>query len=71
MKVYLEKEVQKFLDSINDSVRAKVMRSILLLSELGHKIRMPHSKKISDDLFELRIPGNVHIRIIYTYKIGE
>lgn len=36
--------VQNFLNSLDKKMRAKVMRQLLILSELGTDIREPYSK---------------------------
>jgi phage-related protein len=37
------------------------------LEEFGPYLRAPHSKKITDKLYELRIVGENSIRILYTF----
>jgi phage-related protein len=47
----------EFLDTLSDRLRAKAVRSIVLLREYGPLLREPHSKKVTDwkGLFELRV----------------
>jgi phage-related protein len=42
-------------------------RTIQLLEENRHLVRMPLSKPLGGGLFELRIVGAVHIRILYFF----
>ena len=43
------------------------MRSLDLLAERGHELRMPHSKMIRNGLFELRVPSKPPIRAIFGF----
>ena len=47
----------EFLDALSDRLRAKAVRSIVLLRELGPLIREPYAKKVTGwkGLFELRV----------------
>ena len=47
---------------------AKTSHTIDLLKENGSFLKMPHSKKIKVNLYELRIRGEQEIRIFYTFK---
>jgi len=59
--------VEKFIQSLEKQTIAKIIHAIDLLGKFGNELGMPHSKKISDKLFELRILGRQNIRIIYAY----
>lgn len=50
-----EVPIEDFLNSLNTKMRAKAVRDIVLLKELGTSIREPYSKSIGNGLFELRI----------------
>ncbi len=64
-----EKPVEIFIDSLDIDTEAKVFRMVYtLLHQYGPSLTMPHSKKITDNLYELRIRGKVEIRIFYTFK---
>ncbi len=39
-----------------------------LLECFGNKLGMPYSKKIDENLFELRIRGSQEVRIIFTFS---
>jgi phage-related protein len=67
MKIHIvHPDVEKFIRSLLPATIAKVLRTIDLLERFGHRLGMPHSKKISKDIFELRIRGQQEIRIFYT-----
>ena len=63
-----EKPVEEFIIDLDAVTRAKITRSLELLKYYGHNLMMPHSKKISQGLYELRIRGKTEIRIFYTFR---
>lgn len=65
--------VRKFLDSLSDKERVKVLRTIQLLSEFGPSLNMPHRRQIEKNLYELRtILGSNIFRIFhFHYENGE
>lgn len=62
-----EKFVEEFLKSLNKSTISKVSNNIQLLQESGSLLGMPHSKKLTKDIYELRIRGREEIRIFYAF----
>lgn len=64
---FARSEVYKFLLSFPDDVVAKILGDLEILDEVGHLLRPPKSKKITDNLYELRILGNPSLRIFYTF----
>ena len=56
-EVKLMPPAAEFLDALSDRLRAKVVRSIVLLREVGPLLREPYAKKVKDwkGLFELRV----------------
>jgi len=67
----LDEALEKFIYSLEKSAIAKTLRVIDLLEEFGDKLGMPHSKKITGNLFELRISGKQEIRIFYAFREGK
>lgn len=65
-----ERPVEEFIKLLSEKSIAKVGHTINLLEKYGNTLRMPHSKKISKDLYELRVRGKEEIRIIYAFKKG-
>ncbi len=66
--VFWDDSVNKFIKSLNKPTIAKTTRTIELLEFFGSKLTMPYSKKIGDNLFELRIRGAQEVRILFTFK---
>ena len=67
----LDSSLEEFIESLQKPTIAKVLRTIDLLEEFGSKLGMPHTKKISARLFELRIRGAQEIRIFYTFHKSQ
>ncbi len=68
MEIHLfNKNIEKFITSLEKPIVAKVLRSIDLLKQFGHSLGLPHSKKVTKQLFELRIYGAQNVRIFYTF----
>jgi phage-related protein len=66
-----EKEIEKFLKSIDKSRISKLLRNIDILAKYGKTLSIPYSKKLEKDLWELRISGKQNIRVIYTFKNNQ
>jgi phage-related protein len=67
MEIVYDPDVREFIFSLESSTRAKVFRMIGFLEKFGHEIRPPYSKKVSDELFELRVRGVQEVRVFYTF----
>lgn len=67
MKIETDKSIEKFIKSLERKTIAKVLRTIDLLEKFGSHLGMPHSKKIANHLFELRVRGMQEVRIIYSF----
>lgn len=67
MYIQTNPEVEKFVYSLEKSTIAKTLRTIDLLEKFGNQLGMPHSKKVSDGIFELRIRGQQEVRIFYCF----
>ena len=70
MQLYLDPEIEQFFSLLDKHSAAKTLRTIDLLEEFGYKLSMPHSKKVAEGLFELRIRGKQEIRIFFTFYKG-
>ena len=64
---YIDERVQKFIETIDTSLRPRMARLLDLLAEHGNNLGMPYSKALGGGLFELRIIGVVHIRLVYAF----
>ncbi len=72
MKInFLFSETYDFLYGLDDVSVGKINKSVGLLEEYGHTIRYPHTKYISEGIFELRVIGISNIRIFFIFKNGE
>ncbi|MEK7589787.1 MAG: type II toxin-antitoxin system RelE/ParE family toxin [Patescibacteria group bacterium] len=63
--------LEKFIQSLDSETIAKVTHTIELLEKFGNSLSMPHSKKIAEEIFELRIHGNKKVRILYAFYNKE
>ena len=63
--------VEKFILNLNQSLQQKISRYIATLQKHGYEASMPLTRKMSNNLFELRIAGSVQVRIFYTLVKGE
>lgn len=62
-----EKPVEEFIKSLDEQTIAKIAHEIDLLEKHGPYLGMPHVKKITRDLYELRIRGKQEVRILYGF----
>lgn len=61
-----EVPVEHYLLSVDKKMRAKISRSISLISEMGPNIGLPHTKYLREGVSELRIvQGNNISRVFY------
>lgn len=64
--------VREFLDSLDNKMRAKMLREISLLAANGTELREPNSKNIGDGIFELRAKvGSDISRVLYFFFVGR
>ena len=68
---FIRNDIFDFLLSLDDSTVTKVIHSLELLDELGEKIRPPKSKKVAKNIYELRVLGDLSVRIFYTFYQGN
>lgn len=62
-----EKPVEEFIKTRQSQTTAKITHHIDLLEKHGLFLGMPHSRKLSSGLYELRIRGAQESRIIYAF----
>ena len=67
MELFVYSEVEKFLNTLSNEDNAKAKRSLSLLRMYGRLLSPPDSKKISADIFELRVKASVQIRLLYGF----
>jgi len=63
----LDSSLESFIESLEKPTIAKVLRTLDLLEKFGYDLGLPHSKKVSARLYELRIRGAQEVRIFYTF----
>ena len=68
MQIIILEEVKSFLLEIGNENESRAYKYIGILSNYGHRLRMPYSKNILPGIFELRVGGKHNIRIIYTFQ---
>lgn len=64
--------VATFIDNLSYKTQRKFFAKIEWLEEYGPRLTEPHTKKIEDDLYELRFEGeDGAIRVIYFFYVGK
>jgi len=63
--------IKDFIDELSPEDRARVRKGMKLLEEFGPQIGMPHVKPVRDKLWELRVRGRTHHRIIWFIMSGR
>src|SRR3972149_552439 len=67
MNVLYQSEVIEFIGKLEKPTQAKILRSIELIEQYGRNLGMPHVRKVTTRLYELRIRGRQEIRIFYFF----
>ncbi len=63
---------KEFLLGLDNKMRAKMARTIVLLGSYGPELREPYSKSLGDGIFELRSKvGSDISRILYFFVVGR
>lgn len=65
MDIFYHNEVKVFIRKLQKPTQAKVLRSFELLEQYGRGLGMPHVKKLTTTLYELRIRGQQEVRVIF------
>ena len=65
--IFFDQSIEKFIKTLDKPTIAKVLRTLDLLERFGNRLSMPYSKCIDTGLFEFRIRGKQHIRILYCF----
>jgi len=68
---FFDEQIERFIFNLQKKTIAKTLRTIDLLEEFGHKLGMPHSRRLGKGCFELRIRGGEEIRIFYIFDKGN
>lgn len=65
--IFFNPKVEEFLLSLDKDSSNKSYRHIKLLKTFGNQLRMPYSKQISNNLYELRVRGRQEVRLLYFF----
>ena len=69
---YHAEAVESFVLGLPDGLLARYLRLTDMMLEFGANLGMPHTRAMSDGLFELRIKGKEGIaRVFYCTLIGQ
>lgn len=63
--VFINDRLKKDILLLDRSTKAKFTRLCILLSEYNGILKMPHTKILDHNLYELRIRGKQEVRIFY------
>ncbi len=70
MEIKIVTNVHAFISDLEMPIQVKIARMLNMLEEYNYQLGMPYSKSLHEGLFELRITGNVHIRLLYCFHRG-
>lgn len=62
-----ERIVKEYIKSLDSKIVSKISSGINLLEKHGPFLGMPYSKKLTKDLYELRVRGKQEARVIYGF----
>lgn len=68
MQVLYHDEVKAFIKKLQKPTRSKILRGIELIEQYGQDLSLPHVKKITNLLYELRIRGREEARIFFVLQ---
>jgi phage-related protein len=69
---YHNDTVEKFVLELPDGLLARYLRLTDMMIEFGANLGMPHTRAMSDGLFELRVKGKEGIaRVFYCTLVGQ
>ena len=69
--VTVHKDIDAFVESLEDSAMGKVFRSFALLRTFGYKLGLPHVRHLGQGMFELRIRDRQEVRLFFAYRDGR
>lgn len=72
MKPDGKEPAREFLDNLDLKMKAKMLRTIVMLQKNGYELREPYSKFLDDGIMELRAKvGSDISRVLYFFVIGR
>ena len=63
----ISENLRDYIHSFQKPTQAQVLKLVALLEQFGSELRMPYSKQLRPNLYELRIRGKEEIRIFYCF----
>ena len=69
--IFFNQKVKNSLYSFEGDSLSKIIKYIDLLKTFGHQLRMPYSKMILRNLYELRVHGQQEVRIFYCFHHNQ
>ena len=60
-------KIKKEIDKFDTRIQVHIDELIILLEDYGQELRMPYSKPLGKGIFELRVVGVTHIRLLYCF----
>ncbi len=68
MELIVHKEVDAFVSRLEKPARSKWIHHLSLLEQYGRALGMPHARKITTTLSEIRIRGTQEVRAFYAIE---
>jgi|SRR3989338_180849 len=69
--VMFSSKVEDFIFDLERSARANSFRYLKLLEDHGNDLGFPRSRKLTNDVYELRVKGDIAVRLLYTFQNGK
>ena len=67
MEVIFHPLARAFIRDLQEEQQGRTLRALSRLERFGPHVSAPHAKKITDGIWELRITGNIQVRLLYTF----
>lgn len=71
MEVVYHDGVKAFLKGLEKPSQSKVLRGIELIERYGTNVGMPHVKKVTNGIYELRVRGQQEVHIFFATYTGR
>lgn len=70
--IYFNTKAKLFLEALSTElvIGPRISGALELLEKYGNRLGMPFSKALGGGVFELRVVGVIHIRILYVFHDG-
>jgi len=64
-------EFERFVARLEKATQGKMIRYIDLMESRGPLLPMPFARKLSEDIWELRMRGKQEVRFLYTFNRNQ